>query len=180
MAMRVCIDAGHGGKDPGALKFKRYEKDDTLCIALKLGKLLEANGVDVVYTRTNDSYSSPAAKADIGNRVNADFFFCIHRKTSISKKASGIETLVHDKKGTKYKTAVAINKNLESLGFVNRGVKTRLNLAVLNRTEMPAILVEFGFITNDTDNKLLDKRFDEVIQLTAKAFLESQGINYTE
>lgn len=180
MPLKICIDAGHGGRDSGAVNGKRYEKDDTLRFALQLGKTLLANGVDVVYTRTDDVYSSPINKAKIGNRLNADYFICIHRNAAILKKATGVETLVYDKKGTKYKIATEINKSIASIGFSNRGVKTRKNLAVLNHTTMPTILIELGFITNNNDNELYDNKFNEIVEAVAKSFLEAQGLQYKD
>lgn len=178
MSLKVCIDAGHGGKDSGAVNGKRYEKDDTLRFALQLGKILMANGIDVVYTRADDIYSSPINKANIGNRLNSDYFICIHRNAAFSKKASGVETLVYNKKGMKYKIATDINDSITSIGFKNRGVKTRFNLAVLNHTIMPAILIEIGFITNSGDNELFDNKFGEIVEAVAKSFLEAQGLQY--
>lgn len=178
MSLKVCIDAGHGGKDSGAVNGKRYEKDDTLRFAIQLGKTLLANGIEVVFTRTDDVYSSPISKAKIGNRFNADYFLCIHRNAAFSKKAAGVETLVYNKKGMKYKIATDINESIASIGFKNRGVKRRLNLAVLNHTIMPAILIEIGFITNNSDNELFDKTFNEIVEAVAKSFLEAQGLQY--
>ena len=175
MPLRVCIDAGHGGEDPGTVNGKRYEKDDTLRLALQLGKILNANGVDVVYTRTDDIYSSPINKANIGNRLNADYFISIHRNASIFKKTTGVETLVYNKKGMKYKIAKDINDSISAIGFINRGVKSRKCPTVLYHTNMPAILIKIGFITNDSDNILLESKFNEIVEAVAKSFLEAQG-----
>ena len=65
---RVIIDAGHGGEEPGAMYDGRREKDDTLRLALAIGRILENNGVDVVYTRTTDVYDTPLEKARIANQ----------------------------------------------------------------------------------------------------------------
>ena len=56
---KVVVDAGHGGSDPGAVYEGRQEKDDNLALALAVGSILAENGVDVVYTRTDDSYETP-------------------------------------------------------------------------------------------------------------------------
>ena len=56
MAYKIVLDAGHGGTDPGAVYNGRNEKDDNLALAQAVGKILEDNGVDVVYTRTEDIY----------------------------------------------------------------------------------------------------------------------------
>ena len=66
-----------------------------------------------------------------------------------------------------------INEQLEQVGFVNQGVNERTNLVVLNRTQMPAVLVEVGFINTDADNALFDERFDEIAQAIADGILET-------
>ena len=59
MAVRIALDAGHGGYDSGAVENGRREKDDNLALTLAVGEILQRNGVDVVYTRTEDVYDSP-------------------------------------------------------------------------------------------------------------------------
>ena len=62
---RIIIDSGHGGSDPGATYEGRREKDDNLRLALAVGRILEENGEDVVYTRTEDVYQTPFEKAQL-------------------------------------------------------------------------------------------------------------------
>ena len=59
MPYSVMVDAGHGGRDPGAVFNGRQEKDDTLRLALAVGEILQDNGIDVSYTRTTDVYETP-------------------------------------------------------------------------------------------------------------------------
>ena len=170
----VILDAGHGGSDFGAVYNGRNEKDDTLALTLAVGDILAANGVDVLYTRTNDIYETPTAKALEGNASGADYFISIHRNSSpIPNQYTGIESLVYNRYSTAGNIAQNINKNLEALGFANQGVNERKNLAVLRRTVMPAVLVEAGFINNDSDNAVFDQRFDEIAQAIADGILES-------
>ena len=68
MAYKIVLDAGHGGTDPGAIYKEKKEKDDNLALTLAVGKILEDNGVDVVYTRTEDVYQTPFEKARIANQ----------------------------------------------------------------------------------------------------------------
>jgi N-acetylmuramoyl-L-alanine amidase len=175
---KVCIDAGHGGKDAGAVNGKRYEKNDTLKIALRLGKVLTANGLEVSYTRKEDVYNSPRKKAWIGNETGADFYISIHRNASTSVTASGVEILVCNSCQKKYEIAKQINTYLHDIGFINRGIKLRNNLAVLNGTNMPALLIEVGFISNKVDNELLDSNFYEVVNAIAKGFMESLELEF--
>ncbi len=174
--IKVIIDAGHGGSDPGAVYEGRQEKDDTLKLALAVGQILEDNGVDVVYTRTDDVYQKPIEKAQIANASGADYFVSIHRNSSRTpNQYSGVETLVYDESGIKAEMAEEINKRLEKVGFHNLGVTERPGLIVLRRTKMPAVLVEAGFINTEEDNRLFDERFDETAQAIADGILAAVG-----
>lgn len=176
--LKVCIDAGHGGKDPGALLGKRYEKDDTLKFAKRLGKVLKANGVDVTYTRTEDIYDSPSVKAKKGNDTKADFFVSIHRNASSKASAHGTEVLVYSKNGIKNDIAKNICEGFKKLGFDDRGVKSSKLLAVLRKTNMQAILVEGGFITNNDDNKLFDEKFYAAVNVVAREICKAYNIDF--
>ncbi len=170
----VVLDAGHGGENPGAVYEGRREKDDALAIAMGVGAILERNGVDVYYTRTTDIYESPAKKAREANRIRADYFVSIHRNSSpYPNQYSGVESLVYKKGGKGEQLAENINKELEKVGFLNQGIRETPNLAVLRRTEMPAVLLEVGFINTAQDNQRLDERFDEVVSAIAKGILET-------
>lgn len=170
MAARIIIDAGHGGYDNGASYEGRLEKNDNLNLALALGDELADRGYDVVYTRTTDVYDSPVRKAQIGNESGADYFISLHRNSSPEPNGyNGVQTLVYDKSGVKYELAKNINSELEKLGFRNINVDERPRLAVLRATDMPAVLVETGFINNDYDNNLFDYNFEAIAQAIADA-----------
>lgn len=172
MAYKIVVDAGHGGEDPGAVNQGRKEKDDNLKIALELGKILEQNGIDVVFTRTTDVYQTPFEKAQIANRAGADYFISLHRNSSErNNQYNGVESLVYDKSGVKLDMAENINGALGELGFKNLGVKERPGLVVLRRTNMPAVLVEMGFINSDEDNETFDKNEQAIAQAIADGIL---------
>lgn len=172
----VVLDAGHGGSNPGAVYNGRQEKDDALRLTLAIGELLENAGVNVIYTRTDDIYESPAQKAAEGNAADADFFVSIHRNSSVyPNQYTGIESLVYNRYGAAAEMAENINRNLQAVGFMDQGVNERTNLIVLNRTQMPAVLVEAGFINNDSDNALFDSRFQEIAQAIADGILDTLG-----
>lgn len=174
MAATIVIDAGHGGSDPGAVYNGRREKDDNLRLALAVGQILENNGLNVVYTRTNDVYDTPYEKAQIGNRSGADFFVSFHRNSSqVPGAYSGVETLVYDDSGIKADLARRVNEELANVGFNNLGISVRPNLVVLNSTNMPAILIEAGFINSATDNQLFDNNFDAIAAGIADAIIET-------
>lgn len=170
----VVIDPGHGGANPGAVYNGRQEKDDVLALSLAVGNILEQNGVDVYFTRTTDVYESPYQKATEGNQVGADYFVSIHRNSSpYPNQYTGVETLVYNRYGEAARMAYNINAQLEEVGFVNQGVNERPNLVVLNSTQMPAVLVEVGFINNDQDNVLFDERFDDIARAIADGILQT-------
>lgn len=168
----IVLDAGHGGVNPGATYNGRQEKDDALALTLAVGNILEANGMDVYYARTTDIYESPYQKAMEANAVGADYFVSIHRNSSpYPNHYTGIESLVYNRYGEAARLAENINARLEEVGFVNQGVNERPNLVVLNRTQMPSVLVEVGFINTDADNQLFDERFDEIARAIADGIL---------
>ena len=185
MATRVIVDAGHGGWDNGAMYDGRKEKDDTLKLAFEVGKQLEKQGIDVVYTRTDDRFQSPNEKARIGNASGVDFFLSLHRNASpMANQYAGVQTLLYNDGDIKEVLANNINKELEEVGFDNLGRSIRPNLAVLRRTNMPSVLVEVGFINTDSDNKIFDEKFDEVAKAIADGVVETitpeqgKGVTY--
>ena len=178
MPYSIMLDAGHGGRDPGAVYRGRQEKDDTLALTLAVGEILQDRGVDVLYTRTTDIYESPYQKAMEANEADVDFFISIHRNSSPEPNTySGVESLVFDRSGIKLEMAEGINDQLESIGFVNLGVKERPGLVVLRRTDMPSVLVEAGFINSDTDNTLFDRNFDDIALAIAEGILDTLQLN---
>lgn len=180
MAKRIIVDAGHGGFDNGASFNGRLEKNDNLRLALQVGKDLADMGYEVYYTRDDDTYQSPSAKAAIANEAGADFFVSIHRNSSAEpNQYNGIQTLVFDDSGIKSQMATNVNQELAKLGFQNLGISVRPNLTVLRRTKMPAILVEAGFINSDKDNALFDSKFNEVAQAIATGIDQTLTQNTT-
>ncbi|MDR2556707.1 MAG: N-acetylmuramoyl-L-alanine amidase, partial [Bacteroidales bacterium] len=90
----LVIDAGHGGKDPGAVGKKSKEKDIALAVALKFGALVKQNfnDVKVIYTRSDDKFVELRERSKIANRNNADLFISIHCNSSKNTAAHGVET----------------------------------------------------------------------------------------
>lgn len=110
---KVVIDAGHGGKDPGAIGLKSEEKDIVLAIALKLGKYINDNhkDVEVLYTRKEDVFVEVFRRADIANENNADLFISIHANASPNKRAYGTETYAMGLHTSKENLEVARKEN---------------------------------------------------------------------
>ena len=171
---RIVIDAGHGGDEPGAVYQGRREKDDTLRLALAVGEILSRNGMDVMYTRVTDVYQTPLEKAQIANRSGADYFLSIHRNAMpVPGSASGAQSLVYENEGVAGLMAENINQAMTKTGFADLGVIERPGIIVLRRTQMPAVLVEAGFLDNPVDNQKFDRDFYQIAQAIADGILET-------
>jgi len=103
---KIVLDAGHGGKDFGAPGTYSHEKDLTLAISLRVGKIIEdsLDGVQVIYTRTSDVYPSLTDRHEIANQAKADLFIAIHINANpgtSEKSFAGYKTVKRGKKRTK-------------------------------------------------------------------------------
>ena len=97
--LKVVIDAGHGGHDPGNTctgRYKKSEKDISLEVALQLGEYIERayENVDVIYTRKEDKFVTLKGRTTIANKADADLFLSIHCNSAANKEAFGTETFV--------------------------------------------------------------------------------------
>ena len=110
----IVIDAGHGGKDPGALGKNGHEADINLAVALKLGDYIKENmrDVKVIYTRDKDKFVELNERANIANRNNADLFISIHcNSTEGTTTAKGVETFVMGESKNEANLKVAKTEN---------------------------------------------------------------------
>jgi N-acetylmuramoyl-L-alanine amidase len=109
----IVIDAGHGGKDPGALGSRSREKDVTLAIALKTGEYIQQNikNVTVIFTRKDDSTVDLRDRPKIANKANADLFISIHANWASSKNVKGAETYIMGQAKDQANLEVAMNEN---------------------------------------------------------------------
>lgn len=168
MVEKIMIDAGHGGENPGASYEGRKESEDALRLSMAVGQILSDDGFDVVYTRTGDTTQSVRDKAAIANESGADLFISIHRNAAARDNLyNGVQTLIYGPGGLRQEVAQNIADELEGVGFQNLGVDIRPELVVLNKTQMPAVLVEAGFIDSDKDNEIFDSRFQEMARAIA-------------
>ena len=109
----LVLDAGHGGKDPGAVGKFSYEKDLNLALVLKVGELINAQypDVKVVYTRNSDVFIPLQTRADIANKSNADLFISIHANASENKASKGVETFILGTEKMEKNLDVAMREN---------------------------------------------------------------------
>lgn len=181
----VCLDPGHGGKDPGCDYQKDggtiQEKDETLQMVMAIKAAMEKQGINVILTREDDTFVELEDRAAIANDAKADYFISIHRNTLESGHANGIE--IYYAPGASDET-VAFAGNVEAAlneaGVSrDRGVM-EASMVVCRLSEMPAILVEMGFVIDDDDNKLFYKNMDAYAQAMTDAVLSSYEAAHSE
>ena len=177
----VYLDAGHGGYDPGASYFGISEKSLTLAIQSRVKAKLEAEGYQVVTTRTNDSFVDLTDRSRAANASESDIFVSIHINAAGSSDVQGIETYYYQpyaeypsrinaayhanptRLSMSDTLANAIQSSLiNATGAQNQGVKRR-TFAVLRETTAPAVLLELGFLSNP----------QEAARLTTSAYQET-------
>jgi N-acetylmuramoyl-L-alanine amidase len=171
----ICLDPGHGGKDPGNIDGENLEKKYTLLLALATEKLLQAAGFKVILTRTTDVFVDLAERPALAARAGADLFVSLHYNSD-ANRARGVEVHClppagmnssnagggrgHDPAYTgnaeddrNILLAYEVLKNITPrLPLEDIGVK-RSHLVVLREARMPAILIEGGFMTDAQDSK---------------------------
>lgn len=177
----ICLDAGHGGKDTGNRVHSYYwhnEKTYTLLLAQELRRQLESIGFKVVLTRSKDVYVDLPQRPAMANKANADLFISLHFNATSSSKdeVKGVETYCITPVGAASSNAQGEGANhsavtanryerrsflfayemqkslVQNLHAVDRDVR-RARFAVLRDAQMPAILIEGGYMTNPSEGK---------------------------
>jgi N-acetylmuramoyl-L-alanine amidase len=179
----IVLDPGHGGKDPGNFVGRQQEKQYTLLLAKELADLLNKAGFKASLTRTSDSFLDLPGRPDVARRRGADLFISLHFNAFDSPSAQGIEVYCMTVPYTSSTNArgegagagpypgnrfdaknvllgYQLQKNLlRSLAVEDRGLR-RARYAVLRSAEMPAVLIEGGFMTNPSEGrKIFDTKY---------------------
>ncbi len=182
----VVIDPGHGGNQAGARWDSILEKDITLSISLKVAERLAQEGASVLMTRAEDTTIGLYERTAMANRSNAHFFISIHCDSNPRpNSASGTTVYFHKEDADSRALAQAIlNEIVKVSGIPSRGVRSDSTLysnglAVLRTSQMPAVLIEVGFLNHSFDRaKLVDPKFQErvaeAIVRGLKAYVESK------
>lgn len=177
-AIVIFIDPGHGGHDSGGTGFGLKEKDIALDVSLSAAKYLTDNyrGVLVKLSRTTDTFIRLEERADMANKLQADYFVSIH-SNAFNGVANGFESFIYN--GNVSSLTRILQRDIHTylinqMGVTDRGIKQD-NFNVLRNTNMPAILLEFLFIDHASDNKLLSNSTyrDWLGQITAEAIAEA-------
>ena len=171
MAIKIYIDQGHNPKNPnaGAEGNGLREQDIVYEIGVRLAALLRSNpAFEVRLSRPtpdtllgNSNSESLRLRVNDANAWGADYFLSLHTNASEQAAATGSEAFVYSKPSSAAELAEDILREMTSYtGLRNRGVFSRTGLYVLRRTQMPAILLELGFITNANDAALMSGQPD--------------------
>ena len=154
--MKIGIDPGHGGRDPGAIGPTRlYEKDVTLGISLELGRLLKAAGLEPVFTRTDDRTVELVTRSALLNNQKCGLAISVHINSAGNQQANYISIFIQSQGGQAEQLAKKVqNELVQATGWPDGGVRVA-NLHMTRETKMPAILVECGFISNPEQEKQL-------------------------
>lgn len=151
--LKIVLDPGHGGNDPGAANGYLYEKKITLTIATETARFLnERYAAAVFLTRTSDVTVGLSERANFANNLKADYFVSLHVNAG---GGTGFESYIHPRAGLttqKYRDTMhnLVAGFYTANGFPDRG-KKKANFAVLRETTMPSILLENLFIDHPTD-----------------------------
>lgn len=155
--MKIFLDAGHGGVNPGAIGSNGLEEASTnLDIVLKLGRILEAWGYDINYSRTTDITVSLEDRAIMANNWGADYFVSVHCNSNENPVYNGTSTYYYKPNTIAEDFALVVNNALvRQIERKDLGIFSA-NFAVLRLTRMPAILVETAFLSNPYEESLLN------------------------
>lgn len=172
----LVIDAGHGGKDPGAVNGKSQEKNINLNVALKMGRLIEENckDVKVLYTRKTDVFVELYKRADIANKAGADMFISIHTNSAKNKAANGAETYL-----------LGVEENRAS---ANLNVALEENRAIMFENDYethyegydpnsPESMIIFEFMQNEFQKESLKMATMTQNQMTGTAKRPDRGVH---
>ncbi|MCM3740725.1 N-acetylmuramoyl-L-alanine amidase [Oceanobacillus luteolus] len=150
----IVLDAGHGGRDPGAIGLRGlYEKDLVYDTTSTIAQTLRNYGATVIETRTGDYYLSLDERASISNTHYTDAFISVHYNSFPVVSVQGINTFYSSDAG--YALAKDIHSSLTSTVPLNNRGMGKENYKVLRNTIAPAILLELGFITNAYDLSII-------------------------
>ncbi|WP_336634616.1 N-acetylmuramoyl-L-alanine amidase [Lysinibacillus fusiformis] len=163
----IIIDPGHGGKDPGTVVGTIEEKNIVLKVSTLVTQKLEAAGANVLMTRTGDTYPTREDRVDFSHGNYGEIFVSIHANYANNTAAQGTETYYAKTLGDVYEEDIDLatfvnNQIVKNVNMKDRKVKEMKYMVIAN-TNIPAILVELGFLSNSEDRaKLTDDQYVEL------------------
>ena len=148
--LKICLDAGHGGSDGGAVSTIK-ESDMNLNVIMRLGELLSKSGAEIIYTRTDNSELHLSERTDIANASGADLFVSVHHNGSSNPQSNGSEVICYPGSTNSLRLAESVLNQLSAdLKTYKRGITQRDDYTV-TYTNMPAIITEACFVSNPVE-----------------------------
>uniref|UniRef100_A0A7C5V3L3 AMIN domain-containing protein n=1 Tax=Caldicellulosiruptor owensensis TaxID=55205 RepID=A0A7C5V3L3_9FIRM len=192
--LKIFIDPGHGGSDPGAIYTKMVdgkkvtynEKDFNLDISLRLKEKLKNRGYEVYMSREKDEFVDLYDRTKMANSLNADLFISIHNNAIDNSSVRGTMVLYKEKKQNgiipdKQFAQIVLDSIVKQVNTQNKGIVERPNLVVLRTSNMPAVLVEVAFGTNPQDlDLLLSDSFKDAVAKAIADAVEYINTNYNK
>lgn len=168
----IIIDPGHGGTDYGAIRDGINEKDINLDVAKQVQSILERKGFKVKLTRSNDTYLSLEERCNITNSSSPYLFVSIHVNSCMGTEPRGIETHYYHDNSIELANTIH-SKMTKAIKTPNRGL-FKSKFYVINHTSVPAVLLEIGFISNNTERAELvtKKRQRDTAEAIAEGIIE--------
>lgn len=162
----IVVDAGHGGSDEGTSSaYGHHEKDYNLLVLKELKQMLDKTDIKVYYTRLSDKKITKPARTDLANKLRADLFISIHCNSEDGDgSAYGVETLYSKRKplnsrlDNKKLSRILLNNVADEIGNKKRGVIRREGLYIMHHSEVPASIIEIGYMSNKSDLKYILKK----------------------
>jgi len=176
----LVVDAGHGGKDMGVIANGLHEKDISLKIAREIKALAPTYGIDVVLTRNSDAYMPPPQRIDFANAQHADAFVSVHVNAAERSEQvqSGFEVVVSSQSTQESPSVLFGSAMLQSLQpdfkIAPALQQKTVGIWVLDKSVIPATLIECGYLTNNNDATLLQD--DAKIESIARAILNGTAL----
>ena len=189
---KVILDPGHGGHDTGASYGEIYEKDIVLNISSMVGKILEQNDIEVIYTRSDDSSLGDDEKEDLQNRaniansINAEYFISFHINDYDEyiygyEEVYGFEVWTNYTDNKSLKLGETIENNLINLNYTECRpmLDGSESLYIIRESSIPSVLIEFGFMNNYNDRIYFSNKSNQQLlaNAVATAILENIDTN---
>ena len=154
----IVIDASHGGHDLGSFHNEFFEKDIANSISKKINEINDNKNIKILFTRDDDQFLELSERTKYINNIKPDLVLSLHINQNTNVTTNGFEAFVYDK-SIAYESSNELAQKLvldfeKNIPLKNRGVKTA-PFWILKKSEVPAIIIEMGFLSNENDRKYI-------------------------
>ena len=154
----IVIDASHGGHDLGSFHNEFFEKDIANSISKKINEINDNKNIKILFTRDDDQFLELSERTKYINNIKPDLVLSLHINQNTNVTTNGFEAFVYDK-SIAYERSNELAQKLvldfeKKIPLKNRGVKTA-HFWILKKSEVPAIIIEMGFLSNENDRKYI-------------------------